>query len=256
MASDLRSTSAPKGKPQPRRELAAVFASLNFLTLRPPNYSDITPALYLLKLLYAQSIHSEIHCISNTDCANTFTRMATPNPVQNMPIPPEERLALEQQARYQRITRNLAIGGLVICPIIAILPPRKLDLYTFSLGIGFYLSADHLITLRTGRGLVQNLSPVRAMDLPTERAKEMQKILQEEREKSRRTLERKEGQEKGILGKLWMGDEEEGWKERRLEEEKKAIEEGKSYGDMIFEQIWEVWNWDKKKGKDGESKKE
>ncbi|KAH6883075.1 hypothetical protein BKA58DRAFT_374404 [Alternaria rosae] len=182
--------------------------------------------------------------------------MATPNPVQNVPLPPEERLALEQQARYQRITRNLAIGGLVLCPIIAVLPPRKLDLYTFSLGIGFYLSADHLITLRTGRGLVQNLSPMRAMDLPTERAKEMQKILQEERERSRRTLERKEGQEKGILGKLWMGDEEEGWKERRLEEEKKAIEEGKSYGDMIFEQIWEVWNWDKKKGKDGESKKE
>ena len=182
--------------------------------------------------------------------------MATPTPIQNMPIPPEERLALEQQARYQRITRNLALGGLVLCPIIAALPPRKLDLYTFSLGVGFYLSADHLMTLRTGRGLVSNLSPMRTMELPTERAKEMQKILQEEREKSRRTLERKEGQEKSILGKLWMGDEEEGWKERRLEEEKKAIEEGKSYGDMIFEQIWEVWNWDKKNGRGDDGKKE
>jgi hypothetical protein len=89
----------------------------------------------------------------------------------------------------------------------------------------------------------------------------MQKILQEEREKSRRALERQDpsaqGGEKSILGRLWMGDEKEGWKERRLEEEKKALEEGKSYTDMIFEQIWEVWNWDKKKdGKDGEGRKE
>ncbi|CAO2651944.1 Nn.00g002270.m01.CDS01 [Neocucurbitaria sp. VM-36] len=179
--------------------------------------------------------------------------MATPT--QQPPIPPEERLALEQQARYQRITRNLAIGGVVLCPIIAILPPRKLDLYTFSLGVGFYLSADHLVTLRTGRGLVQNLSPMRAVELPTERARETQRILAEEREKGRKALE-KQGEEKeremGVLAKLWMGDEKEGWKERRLEEEKKALEEGKSYTDMIFEQIWDVWNWDKKKGGKGD----
>ncbi|KAJ4376234.1 hypothetical protein N0V83_001517 [Neocucurbitaria cava] len=161
--------------------------------------------------------------------------MATPT--QQPPIPPEQRLALEQQARYERITRNLAIGGVILCPLIAILPPRKLDLYTFSLGIGFYLSADHLVTLRTGRGLVQNLSPLRAVELPTERARETQRILAEEREKGRRALDRKE---------------------RRLEEERKALEEGKSYTDMIFEQIWDVWNWDKKKsgksGEDGEKK--
>jgi hypothetical protein len=187
--------------------------------------------------------------------------MATPNPIQNMPIPPEQRLALEQQERYQRITRNLAIGGLVLCPVIALLPPRKLDLYTFSLGIGFYLSADHLCELRTGRGLVQQLPFTRAMELPTDRAKEMQRKIQEERENSRRSLERQDPgaqtQEKGILGRLWMGDEKEGWKERRLEEEKKALEEGKTYTDMIFEQIWEVWNWDKKKGgENGEGKKD
>lgn len=170
--------------------------------------------------------------------------MATPTP--QLPIPPEQRLALEQQARYQRIVRNLAIGGVVLCPIIAILPPRKLDLYTFTLGVGFYLSADHLCTLNTGRGLVQQFTPMRAVDLPTERAKEMQKIIREEREKGRRLEGREE--EKSVLGKLWMGDEKEGWKERRLEEERKAIEEGKGYMDMIFEQVWEVWNWDKKKG--------
>ncbi|KAF1849365.1 uncharacterized protein K460DRAFT_415743 [Cucurbitaria berberidis CBS 394.84] len=181
--------------------------------------------------------------------------MATPT--QQPPIPPEQRLALEQQARYQRITRNLAIGGIVLCPIIALLPPRKLDLYTFSLGVGFYLSADHLVTLRTGRGLVESLSPMKAVELPTEKAREIQRILAEEREKGRKGLEKQSEEQKGVLGKLWMGDEKEGWKERRLEEEKKALEEGKSYTDMIFEQIWDVWNWDKKKGgEDAGPKKE
>lgn len=180
--------------------------------------------------------------------------MATPT--TQVPLTPEERIAAEQQAKYQRITRNLAIGGIIVCPIIALLPPRKLDLYTLSLGVGFYVSADHLCTLRTGRGLVQQLSPVRSMDLPTEKAKEVQRLLREEREKSRKTLERPELEQKSVFNKIWMGDEKEGWKERRLEEEKKALEEGKTYTDMIFEQIWEVWNWDKKKGKeDSEGKK-
>ncbi|KAI8943192.1 hypothetical protein NX059_001221 [Plenodomus lindquistii] len=180
--------------------------------------------------------------------------MATPTP--QAPLTPEQRLAAEQAAKYDRLTRNLAIGGVILCPIIILLPPRKLDLYTFSLGVGFYLSADHLSTLRTGRGLVQNLSwnPLDVTDaMPTERAREVQRALKEQREKSRQSLERKEGEGKsatGMLEKLWMGDEKEGWRERRLEEERKALEEGKSYTDMILEQIWDVWNWDKKKGGD------
>ncbi|KAH3975701.1 hypothetical protein HBI56_084270 [Parastagonospora nodorum] len=169
------------------------------------------------------------------------------NPTLTPPIPPEERLALEQRDRYNRIVRNLAIGGAIACPIIILLPPRKLDLYTFSLGVGFYLSADHLFTLRTGRGLVQQFAP-KTDAMPTEKAREMQRVIREEREKGRRGLGE---DEKGLLGKIWMGEEKEGWKERRLEEERRALEEGKGYWDMIFEQIWEVWNWDKKGGDGG-----
>ena len=76
----------------------------------------------------------------------------------------------------------------------------------------------------------------------------------EERERGRVSGEKKK--EKGLFGGLWMGDEEEGWKERRLEEERKALEEGKGYMDMIVEQIWDVWNWDKKKRNNEENKKE
>lgn len=179
--------------------------------------------------------------------------MATPTQPQQAPIPPEQRLALEQQARYNRIVRNLAIGGVVFCPLIMALPPRKLDFYTFSLAVGFYLSADHLVTANTGRSLVAQFTPKRSLDMPTEKAQEMQRLLREEREKGRRALGVEE--DKGVLGRLWMGDEKAGWKERRLEEERKALEEGKSYTDMIVEQIWDVWNWDKKKGGDGSGEK-
>ena len=146
----------------------------------------------------------------------------------------------------------------MLCPAIMLLPPRKLDLYTFSLCIGFYLSADHLAQTSYNRPLLSLMMPSFGSPipdaLPTERAQANAKILQERREREDLERARREGvtkkPEKGLLGKLWMGEEEEGWKERRLAEERKALEEGKTYTDMILEQIWEVWNWDKKKAKE------
>jgi hypothetical protein len=179
-------------------------------------------------------------------------------PTIQPPIPPEQRLAMEERDRYNRVMRNLCIGGVVLCPLIIALPPRKLDLYTFSLTVGFYLSADHLCTINTGRGLVQQLMPRRGItDLPTERARDMQRIIREEREKGRvLSGERGEEKDKSVLGRIWYGDQPEDWKEKRMEEERKALEEGKGYMEMIFEQIWEVWSWEKKKGDGDEGKKE
>jgi len=37
-----------------------------------------------------------------------------------------------------------------------------------------------------------------------------------------------------------------------MREEREALEEGRGYGSLIVEQIWEVWNWDKEKDEDGE----
>jgi hypothetical protein len=42
-----------------------------------------------------------------------------------------------------------------------------------------------------------------------------------------------------------MGGEKSGWKERRLEEERKALEEGKGYGDLIMEHIREAFGGSK-----------
>ena len=189
--------------------------------------------------------------------------MSTPQP----PLTPDQRLALEQKARYDKFTRNVAIGGVIICPIIAFMPPRKLDLYTFALGIGTYLSADHLSTSYTGRGLVDRIAFPRfdpVLELPTEKAKETQRKIREKEELERRRQALREGREslgekeenKSIFHRLWMGDEKEGWKERRMVEERRALEEGKTYTSIIMDQIWEVWNWDKKKDGEEESKKD
>ncbi|KAF2451841.1 hypothetical protein P171DRAFT_12646 [Karstenula rhodostoma CBS 690.94] len=170
--------------------------------------------------------------------------MATPNAPTNI-LTPDQRIALEQQERYARYKRNIAIGGAIACPAIALLPPRKLDLYTFSLAVGFYFSADQLAQSYKGRPLLSLITPSFGSPistLPTEKARETSRILKEREEAERARREGVEGlgkEKKGLLGKLWMGGEEEGWKERRLEEERRALEEGKSYTDIILEQIWE-----------------
>jgi hypothetical protein len=104
------------------------------------------------------------------------------------------------------------------------------------------------------------------MGLPTERAKEIQARLRAAQEARMREegiekeelekLKARQRQEKGVLERVWMGNEEEGWKERRLREEQKALDEGKGYGDMIKEHIWEVWNWGDAKKKTDEEKKD
>ncbi|KAH7132646.1 hypothetical protein B0J11DRAFT_522197 [Dendryphion nanum] len=170
-------------------------------------------------------------------------------------LTPEERIALEQRQKHESLVRNVAIAGIIICPAVALMPPRKLDLYTFSLAFGFYLSADHLTTSYTGRGIIHQLVKKNGDSswLPTEKAKDTQQKLREGKDalKEGNASLGSKGENKGILHRLWMGDEKEGWRERRMEEERKAVEEGKSLTDIILEQIWEVWNWDKKKRGDG-----
>lgn len=57
-----------------------------------------------------------------------------------------------------------------------------------------------------------------------------------------------EGGVAALSKKLWMGSESEGWKERRVREEREALEEGRGYAGLILDQIWEVWNWGKGEG--------
>ena len=62
---------------------------------------------------------------------------------------------------------------------------------------------------------------------------------------------------KGMAKKIWMGDERPGWQKRRLEKEKEELEAGKGYGDIIMEQVKEVFpGFGGRRKEDGEDEKE
>jgi len=203
--------------------------------------------------------------------------MATP------PSPEPTSSLLPTTSPFNRATHTLSLVLLLASPLLIALPPRKLDLYTYSLAGAWVVSANHITYERTGVGILGNMgrrweSSV-GDGLPTERAKAVQTQLRSERA---RILEQRDGgvgraegggvmgadggvalgvrkgeggeEAKGVAGlarKLWMGREDEGWKEKRIREEREKLAEGRGYGGLIVDQIWEVWNWDKK-GKGGE----
>lgn len=180
---------------------------------------------------------------------------------------------------YHAFLHNASLVMLVAAPVLILLPPRKLDMYTFGLGGAFLLSGNHLLKERSGRGLLDRV-PSRGIgidDVPTAKAREVQEALKRHREAAAaaaaagvggggertmaprlldddgsRTAEtaaadrRNKPRGLGIEEKakeIWMGGEAEGWKERRLREEQERIAKGEGYGSMIMDQIWEVWNW-------------
>lgn len=96
--------------------------------------------------------------------------------------------------------------------------------------------------------------------LPTEKARlvkaqlDAQKTQKKQDEAARLEAERirkedEDNKKRGLLTRVWMGDESDDWKQRRIEEDKKALESGKGYGDIIIDQIWEAWNQVTGKGK-------
>ncbi|KAJ8128850.1 hypothetical protein O1611_g4779 [Lasiodiplodia mahajangana] len=71
-------------------------------------------------------------------------------------------------------------------------------------------------------------------------------------------MRRQEGAktEKGILQRIWMGDAEPDWKEKREQKEREALQEGGGgYWGLITEQIAEVWNGGRKSGGDASKEK-
>lgn len=79
------------------------------------------------------------------------------------------------------------------------------------------------------------------------------KALQEAREK-------KEAASRGIVSRIWMGDEKEDWRKERAKREKETLENGEGYGTLIMDQVKEVFSSSKKGGgeeaEQGKSEKE
>ncbi|RAO70723.1 uncharacterized protein BHQ10_006735 [Talaromyces amestolkiae] len=199
-------------------------------------------------------------------------------------------LQAARQNDYAKFKRYAAWTFVVAAPILIAAPPRKLDLNTAALSAAFGISANYLYKDSNphGRGLVDDLgvkyfgtSPVSTQPtstrdggisslfntLPTEKAQQVQAQLRAAKESSIKTQEElekyqtaKRFDDRSIPEKIWMGSEAENWKEKRLREEQEALDEGKGYGDLIMDHIWDVWNWgkpnDQKKRDEVNEKKE
>ncbi|KAI9794956.1 MAG: hypothetical protein M1833_007330 [Piccolia ochrophora] len=145
-------------------------------------------------------------------------------------------------AQWATVKHNLSLALLIACPALIAVPPRKLDFYTFSLAAAWTASVNQLTVERSGRGILAHLD-----------ARRVSAAAKGERDPGRATeapagLMRREEQteRKGLMDKMWLGDEPPGWKERRAVEEKEALEEGgKGYSGLILDQVWDVWTWGK-----------
>ncbi|KAK7427144.1 hypothetical protein QQZ08_006413 [Neonectria magnoliae] len=143
---------------------------------------------------------------------------------------------------------NSAIAGAIILPIVMALPPRKMDIRFFVLAGAFSLATNQLAYEYTGQSIYgrfgSRVGSLVGTELP-DGAKRTQKLLREHREREaaekKREAENKQGLAK-VLNDTWMGGEGENWREKRAEEHRKKFEEGKGFGDIIMDQVSDVWN--------------
>ena len=192
-----------------------------------------------------------------------------------------------------KLVHNVSLAALIVCPLVMALPPRKFDIYTGLLMTGTFLGGNQLAWEYTGRSFLDRckarMQAIQSMgdgSLP-EKAKIMQVRLREERERRerregmqtvyanpvaekekkekveskvldevRRTKEEEQRRERGIIEKVWLGGEGDDWKAKRDKREREALEEGRGYGGLIMDQIWEVWSWGKDKVEDVKEKDE
>ncbi|KAF4967167.1 hypothetical protein FSARC_5239 [Fusarium sarcochroum] len=172
--------------------------------------------------------------------------MSQDQPQEQPPLPPRNAFI-----------HNSALAGAVILPLAMLLPPRKIDLRFFVLAGAFSLATNQLAYEYTGSSIYSRfgsrLGSMVGTDLP-EGAQRTQQLLREHREreaalKAKQELQ-KEEDKKGVakaLNDVWMGGEEKDWREKRAEEHRQKMEEGKGIGDIIMEQVADVWsgNWGK-----------
>ncbi|PCD37576.1 hypothetical protein AU210_006074 [Fusarium oxysporum f. sp. radicis-cucumerinum] len=155
---------------------------------------------------------------------------------------------------------NSAIAGAVIAPLAMLLPPRKIDLRFFVLASAFSLATNQLAYEYTGSSIYSRfgnrVGSIFGTELP-EGAQRTQRLLREHREREAALKARlgqqnpqSEEEKTGVakaLNDVWMGGEERNWREQRAKEHQQKMEEGKGIGDIIMEQVADVWsgNWGK-----------
>lgn len=178
-----------------------------------------------------------------------------------MAQPQAEALAPEREP-LQRFFHNAAVAGAVVTPLVMLLPPRKMDIRFFVLAGTFSLATNHLAYEYTGQSVYtrfgNRVSSIFDTSLP-EGAKRTQQLLREQKERDAAQKQQKSLAEQNKthpIKDIWMGNEGEGWKQKRAEEHQKSFDEGKGLSDIIFEQVGEVWSglWRQSPKKDDGSK--
>lgn len=186
---------------------------------------------------------------AHTSLATLFGKsraMSHPQEPQRQPTPSET-------ATYAKTLHNTALVTAIVCPLLAFLPPRKLDFFTAGLGITTVYSSNFLIRERTGRSIQQHITgsrpPVLAKeDTQTEDAQlRVSDAVRLERQEALRTQK----QQTGIAEQVESQRQAKWAKERNLEVQE-ALDEGKGFADIIMDQIYEVWHWGKKRDEDDE----
>ncbi|KAI4103823.1 MAG: hypothetical protein L6R37_003626 [Teloschistes peruensis] len=147
--------------------------------------------------------------------------------------------------------RPVFIGILIACPLLAALPPRKLDMYTFLLASAWVVSAEELAVGRASARWWRDRSSITVSAEADRRDTRIitpsQPTIPQPQHTFQQEKREREGEEvagvTGLARKLWYGNGREGpgWKERRMREEMEALEEGKGYGDLISDAVREVF---------------
>lgn len=112
-------------------------------------------------------------------------------------------------------------------------------------------SANYLTREQTGYSIYQHLirtpSPAAEVASQSEEAVSQRKLRAAKHEYERLQLE----QPQSVSDEVKVAKtKREAWKAQREKEIQDDLDVGKGFGDMIMDQIWEVWNWGKKR--DGE----
>ncbi|KIW34240.1 uncharacterized protein PV07_01033 [Cladophialophora immunda] len=154
---------------------------------------------------------------------------------------------------YRSFLNASTLAACFLAPALIALPPRKLDLFTFSLTGAFVAAANYQLRERTGLGFMGHASrrfhirqmprhglEVTASTNGDQRLPFEHMVPDTARESGGSALQDK-------ARGAWTRGQNEDWKQRRLEEEQEKLEQGEGYGSMIVDQIWEVWNQGEKK---------
>ncbi|TAQ88765.1 hypothetical protein B7494_g2931 [Chlorociboria aeruginascens] len=170
---------------------------------------------------------------------------STPSAPSPSPSPSPSTSASTLAPDTALLLRNLSIAGTIVCPIILLLPPRRLDLYTFSVTGCFLVSSNHVVAVYSGSSIMQRfaarMQSLGGSALP-EKAKVVQERLRREREiregmgigirRGQGSLEevarvrREEQREVSGLRKFWYAAQAVVWKQDPEEEEEEMEKEG------------------------------